>query len=115
MDKKALKSIYNSKHLDDISEEISDIVVSTYRYNFDVQYIQGKNNELADYLSRNSVWDEETDKHGPWITDDFGKEVTIEAHVCSAQAIQRYHDRIASDPLLEEMCNSRQWTNNILQ
>ena len=80
--------------------------MSTYRYNFDVQYIQGKNNKLADYLSRNPVWDEETEKHGPWITDDFGKEVTIEAHVCSAQAIRRFHDRIANDPLLEEMRDS---------
>ena len=106
-DQKALEHIYNSKPLDDISDKISDIVVSTYRYNFDVQYIQRKNNELADYLSRNPVWDEETDKHGPWITDDFGKEVTIEAHVCSAQAIKRFHDRIASDPLLEEMRDSR--------
>ena len=51
-DQKALESIYNSKPLDDISDKISDIVVSTYRYDFDVQYIQGKNNELVDYLSR---------------------------------------------------------------
>ena len=105
-DQKALQHIYNSKPLDDISDKISDIVVSTYRYNFDVQYVAGKDNELADYLSRNPVWDKESDKHGPWITDDFGKEVTIEAHVCAAQAIKRYHDRIASDPLLEEMRHS---------
>ena len=52
-DQKALEAIYNSKPLDDISDEISDIVVSTYRYNFSVKYIQGKHNELADYLSRN--------------------------------------------------------------
>ena len=44
--------MYNSKPLDDISDEISDIVDSTYRYNFAVQYIKGKDNELADYLSR---------------------------------------------------------------
>ena len=104
---KALEHIYNSKPLDDISDEISDIVVSTYRYNFDVQYIQGKDNELADYLSRNPVLDEESDKHRPWITDDFGKEVTIEAHVCSVQAIKRFHDRIANDPLLVEMRDSK--------
>ena len=92
--------------MDDISDKISDIVVSTYRYNFNVKYIQGKNNELADYLSRNPVWNEETEKHGPWITDNFGKEVTIEAHVCSAQTIRRFHDRIANNPLLEEMRDS---------
>ena len=50
--------------------------------------------------------DEETEKHGPWITDDFGKEVTTKAHVCSAQAIRRFHDRIANHPLLEEMRDS---------
>ena len=60
-DQKALESIYNSKPLDDISDEISDIVVSTYRYNFDVKYIERKNNELADYLSRTPVWNKETE------------------------------------------------------
>ena len=90
-DQKALEAIYNSKPLDDISDKISDIVVSTYRYNFSVKYIPGKQNELADYLSQNPEWDEETEKHGPFITDDFGKEITIEAHICSAQTINRLY------------------------
>ena len=105
-DQKALETIYNSKPLDDISDEISDIVVSTYRYNFSVKYIQEKHNELADYLSRNPEWDEETEKHGPWITDDFGKEVTIKAHICSAQTISRFQSRIDNNPLLESMRDS---------
>ena len=105
-DQKALEAIYNSKPLDDISDKISDIVVSTYRYNFSVKYIQGKHNELADYLSQNPEWDEETEKHGPWITDDFGKEVTIEAHICSAQTISRFQSRIDNDPLLESLRDS---------
>ena len=58
---------------------------------------------MADYLSRNPIWDEVSEKHGPWITDDFGKEITIEVHVFAVQVIKRYHDRIESDPLLEEM------------
>ena len=41
-DQKALQHIYNSKPLDDISDVISDIVMSTYRYNFDVQYVAAK-------------------------------------------------------------------------
>ena len=51
-DHKGLESIYNNKPLDEISDEISDIVVSTYHYNFTVKYIKGKDNELADHLSR---------------------------------------------------------------
>ena len=102
---KALQHIYNSKPLDDISDKISDIVMSTYRYNFTVDYVAGKDNELADYLSRNPMWDKESEKHGPWSTDDFGKEITIEAQVYAAQAIKRYHDRITNDPLLKEMCD----------
>ena len=43
-DHKALESIYNSKPLKDICDEISDIVVSTYRYNFTVEYVKGKDN-----------------------------------------------------------------------
>ena len=76
-DQKALESIYDSKPLDDISDKISDIVVSTYRYNFDVKYIQGKHNKLADYLNRNPKWNEETEKHRPWITDDFEKKAQL--------------------------------------
>ena len=94
------------KPLDDISDEISDIVVSTYRYNFSVKYIPGKQNELVDYLSRNPDRDEETEKHGPFIIDDFGKEITIEAHICLAQTINRFQSRIDSDPLLESMRDS---------
>ena len=40
-DHKSLKSIYNNKPLDEISDEISDIMVSTYQYNFTVKYIKG--------------------------------------------------------------------------
>ena len=76
-DQKALQHIYNSKPFDDISDKISNIVVSTYRYNFSVEYVAGKDNEEVDYLSRNRIWDEESEKNGPWIKDDFGKEVSI--------------------------------------
>ena len=37
-DHKGLESIYNNKPLDKISDKISDIVVSTYHYNFTVEY-----------------------------------------------------------------------------
>ena len=40
-DHKSLESIYNNKPLDEISDEISDIMVSTYQYNFTVKYIKG--------------------------------------------------------------------------
>ena len=43
-DHKGLKSIYNNKPLDEISDEISDIVMSTYHYNITVKYIKGKDN-----------------------------------------------------------------------
>ena len=98
-DQKALESIYNSKPLDDISDKISDIVVSTYRYNFTIQYIKGKDNELVDYLSRNPLWCPESNKHGPWIINDFGKKITVEAHICAAQTVFKYEDKILEDPL----------------
>ena len=65
-------------------------MVSKYRYNFTVQYIKGKDNELADYLSRYPLWFPESSEHGPWITDDFGKKITVEAHICAAQTINKY-------------------------
>ena len=55
-DHKSLESIYNNKPLNEISEEISDIMVSTYQYNFTVKYIKGMDNELADHLSHYPIW-----------------------------------------------------------
>ena len=49
-DHRSLESIYNSKPIDEISDEISDIVVSTYCYNFTVKYISRKDNNLANFL-----------------------------------------------------------------
>ena len=45
-------------------------------------------------------------KHGLFIIDNFGKEITIEAHICLAQTINRFQSRIDSDPLLESMRDS---------
>ena len=103
MDDKALESIYDSKPLEDISDEILDIVVSTYRYNFTVKYVKGKDNELADHLSRYPLWCPDSKKHGPWITDDFCKQITVEVHICAAQTVNKYEDIILEDPLLEDM------------
>ena len=60
-------------------------------------------NEIADVLSRNPLWSSKTNEYGPQRTDDFGKEITVQANICVAKAIKKYEDRILSDPLLEEM------------
>merc|ERR1711867_220020 len=101
-DHRSLESIYNSKPIDEISDEISDIVVSTYRYNFTVKYVSAKDNLLADFLSRNPIWTQEQEEHGPWIVDDFGKTITVEAHVSSVQ-VMNFEERLKSDPLLEHI------------
>ena len=98
-DQVALAQIYNSKSLDELPEEIAEIVISTYRYNFDVQYVPGKKNLIADYLSRNPLWEEDTDNVGPTIINDFGHTVSIEAHVHSA-GLHNYAERIYCDPML---------------
>ena len=78
-------------------------MISTYRYNFTVQYVKGKANKLADHLSRYPLWYPESNEHGPLITDDFGKKITVEAHISAAHTLNKYEDRILKDPLLEEM------------
>ena len=102
-DHKSLESIYNSKPIDEISDEIYDIVVSTFRYNFALKYISGKDNNLADFLSRNQIWCQEQEDHGPWIIDDFGKKITVEAHISSAKSADKYEERLHTDPLLEHI------------
>ena len=62
--------------------------MSTYRYNFSVKYISGKDNNLANFLSRNPIWCQEQEDHGPWIIDDFGKKITVEAHISSFQYVE---------------------------
>ena len=78
-------------------------MVSNYRYNFTVKYISGKNNELADHLSHYPIWCQEQEDHGPWITDDFGKKITVEAHISSVQAVNKFEERLHEDPLLDHM------------
>merc|ERR1711867_862 len=102
-DHRSLESIYNSKPIDEISDEISDIVVSTYRYNFTVKYVSAKDNLLADFLSRNPIWTQEQEEFGPWIVDNFGKKITVKAHISSAQIVDKYEERLRSDPLLEHI------------
>ena len=102
-DHRSLESIYNSKPIDEISDEISDIVVSTYRYNFTVKYVSAKDNLLADFLSRNPIWSQEQEEFGPWIIDNFGKKITVEAHISSAQIVDKFEERLRSDPLLEHI------------
>ena len=102
-DHKGLESIYNNKPLDEISNKISDIVVSTYQYNFTVEYIRGKDNELADHLSRHPIWSQEQEDFGPWITDDFRKKITVESHINTVQTVNRYEERMYEDPLLDHM------------
>ena len=85
---KALHPTYNSKPLDEISDEISDIVVLMYHYNF-----HGEDNEITDYLRRNPQWTEES-RYYPLITDHFGKRTTVEAHISVTQTLHKYKDRI---------------------
>ena len=65
--------------------------------------MKGKDNGLADHLSRYLLWCPESEEHGPWITDDSGKKITVEAHICTVQTVNKYEDRIFEDPLLDEM------------
>ena len=82
---------------------MSDIVVSIYRYNFTVKYIKGKDNEQADHLSHYPIWCQEQEDYGPWITDDFGKKIPVEAHISTVQSVNKYEERLHEDPLLDHM------------
>ena len=100
-DQQAPASIYNKKLLEELSDEISDIFVSTFCYKFMVEYVSSKNNLIADFLFRHRIWEEEFE-NGPEI-DDFGRQIPIEAHVNSVQTIHKYEDRLHLDPLLEDI------------
>ena len=93
-------SLYNTKSLEDIPEEIEGILIKTFKYNFKIEYIQGKDNAISDFLSRNPVWKKSINE-GAYITDEFGREISIDQHVNAAQTIDRFENRFKEDPLLE--------------
>ena len=64
--------------------------------------MQAKNNQMGDFSSRNPLW-EENSSQGPMITDDFGREIPIKAHINMVQTLNKYKERILNDPLLDEM------------
>ena len=53
------------KPLEYISDEISDIVVSTYRHDFTVEYVKEKDKDLTDQLTRYPLWCPDSNEHGP--------------------------------------------------
>ena len=89
-DHQALCSLYNNKNLDEIPKEIEDILIKTFRYNFRVEYVPGKDNCISDYLSRNPVW-RKSSEEGAYVTNDFGYEIPIEQYVNAAQTLSLIH------------------------
>ena len=56
-DQIALHHLYSGKReLADFPEEIRNLAEATLRYSFNVEYVKGSNNILADYFSRNLVF-----------------------------------------------------------
>merc|ERR1711905_38413 len=105
-DQKALAAIYNSKSLEDLPDELAEIVISTFKYNFTLEHVAGKHNVIADYLSRHPLWEEKEDEAiGPTVTNEFGQEVTIGQHVHLA-ALHQQAERIYDDPLLQDLRDS---------
>ena len=49
--------------------------------------------------------DQESEEFGPWITEDFGKKIIVESHICAVQTVNRFEDRIYEDALLDELCD----------
>merc|ERR1712105_83846 len=100
-DQSALVNIYNSKHLEDMSEQIQEDVISTFKYNFTMQHISGKANTIADFLSRHPLWDETEEIFGPQAEDEFGISGPI-SHQVHVASLQRNEQRIQDDPQLQD-------------
>ena len=94
-DQIALSHIYSgNRELSDFPEEIRNLAEATMAYNFNVCYVRGQDNVLADYFSRNPLWG-----YGQPVADDiYSRLALVEALVRQVQSsIDR---RRAEDPAL---------------
>ena len=82
-DQIALHHLYSGKReLADFPEEIRNLAEATLRYSFNVEYVKGSNNVLADYFSRNPVFG-----YGQAVAEDLnGRPTPVEALVRQVHA-----------------------------
>ena len=64
-----------------------------------------KTMSLQTNLSCYPIWCQESEELGLWITDNFGKKITVQSHISAVQTVNRFEDRIYEDPLLDKMCD----------
>ena len=76
------------RNIRDTSERLQPLLECCAGYNFQIEYIPGKKNKVADLLSRHPLWG-----HGPTIWDQCGRVVAFEG-------IQK---RVREDPRLAEI------------
>ena len=94
-DQIALMHLYSgTRELSDFPEEIRNLAEATMRYSFNVAYIKGPDNVLADYFSRNPRYG-----YGQPVADDpHGRPAPVEALVRQIHAVMER--RRAEDPAL---------------
>merc|ERR1712082_58042 len=72
-----------TRELADFPEEIRNLAEVTLRYSFNVEYVKGANNVLADYFSRNPVFG-----YGQPVAKDLhGRPTPVEALVRQVHAV----------------------------
>ena len=94
-DQIALHHLYSgTRELADFPEEIRNLAEATLRYSFNMEYVKGANNVLADYFSRNPRFG-----YGQPVAEDLnGRPTPVEALVRQVHA--KIERRRAEDPTL---------------